>query len=381
MKFQAERTMAAVRFVRSAWHVALAATAVLWAAGPAAAFAHADVARRSLEEHIIPSYQDFASRTQSLADATRSFCDARSEAGLAKARSAFKGAVIAWGRIGHIRFGPAVTDNRYDRILFWPDPRHVTMKQVGRLLRTKPEAALKPENVATASVATVGLRALEIVFFGPGSDDFASADKDKTHYRCGLALALSEDLHHTAAVIFEDWTSSDRFQQLWLHPGADNSRYLKPSETTQALVQSFADRLNRMLAFDIPSEDGEASNGNGTMPIFGPSGVAIDFLSASLDGLEALLKEGGFLDQSASGSAEDTEDVQQRLNVVLTELRFARRALGLIAQSEARGDFKTIPVAMWKSVRLPVENAREIADETLKAEAGLSSGFNALDGD
>lgn len=373
--------MAAVRLIRSAWRVALAVAAVLWATGPVTAFDHADVARRSLEKHIIPSYQEFARRAQSLAEATRSFCDARTAEGLQTTRSGFKDAVDAWARIGHVRFGPVVTDNRYDRILFWPDPRHVTMKQVGRLLRTMPDAALKPENVATASVATVGLRALEIVYFGQGSDDFATVEDDKAQYRCGLARALSEDLHHTASIIVADWTSGDGFQELWLHPGADNPRYLKPSETTQALVQSFTDRLNRMLAFDIPAADGEASNGNGTMPVFAVDGVAIDFLSASLDGLEALLKDGGFLDQSANGSAEDNEDVQQRLNVVLTELRFARRALGLIAQSEAQGDFKTIPVALWKSVRLPVENAREIADETLKAEAGLSSGFNALDGD
>lgn len=373
--------MAGAAFPRSVCWMIVAVAAGLWASGPARAFDHADVAQRALDKHILPSYQEFASRTQSLAEATRSFCDARSEDGLAKTRSAFKDAVNAWGRIGHIRFGPVVTDNRYDRILFWPDPRHVTMKQVGRLLRTKPEAALKPENVATASVATVGLRALEIVFFGPGSNDFATADEDKARYRCGLARVLSDDLHHTAAAIVEDWTSSDGFQRLWLHPGANNPRYLKPSETTQALVQSFTDRLNRMLAFDIPATDGGTGNGNGPIPLFSISGVAIDFLTASLDGLEAFLKDGGFLDQSASGSVEDIEDVQQRLNVVLTELGFARRALGLVEKSAAGGDFKNVPVSLWRSVRLPVENAREIADETLKAEAGLSSGFNALDGD
>lgn len=361
--------------------VALTAALALCGAGGAHAFDHAQVARQVLERHIVPRYQEFTASAGDLAETDRAYCSGEPGHSLGDVRAAFTDATIAWGRIAHIRFGPVATDNRFERILFWPDPRQVTAMQVGKLLRKKPAEALQPEYFASASVAVSGLRPLELVLFGRGSERLEALNSDAARYRCGFAQALAGALHRNATEILAEWSETGAYRKLWLNPGADNPRFLKPSETTQALVQSFTDRIDRLLAFDIPAPSAEGSNANGSAdavePLFASSAAAVAYLTASLDGLEELLRAGGFIDQAEADDAE----IRERLDAVLNELRFARRGLGIVAEAGKPEGFASVPVSSWQAVRLPLQNARHLADETLKVQAGLSSGFNALDGD
>jgi predicted lipoprotein len=359
---------------------ALVAALVFGSMQSAWAFDHAEVARQAMSRHIIPAYQAFADEAHELTAKSSAYCSGEPGGTLADFRSTFRDTLVAWGRIAHVRFGPVASDNRYERILFWPDPRHVTAKQVGTLLRKKPADALQPGFFASASVAVSGLRSLELVLFGRGSERLEALDSDASRYRCGLAHALAGALNQTSAGVLAEWSEAGAYRELWLNPGTGNPRFLKPSETTQALVQSFTDRLDRLLGFDIPasSEDGKTTEAE---PLFAESGSSVAYLTASLEGLEELLRAGGFIDQAAKDGAEN-EDIQQRLNAVMTELDFARRALGIMAKSaDEQGGFTNVPAAQWNAVRLPLQNARHLADETLKVQAGLSSGFNALDGD
>lgn len=360
---------------------ALLAAIVMGGANAASAFDHAEVAEGAMSRHIIPGYREFADKALALTDKSGAHCAGEQGSTFADVRSAFREMLAAWGDISHIRFGPVAADNRYERILFWPDPRHVTGKQVGRILHKKPEDSLKPEYFASASVAVSGLRPLELVLFGRGSERLEDLDDDAARYRCRLAQALASELHRNAAEILAEWSETGAYQRLWLNPGADNLRFLKPSETTQALVQSFTDRIDRLLAFDVPVPPKGNEKATDAEPLFVLSDSSVSYLNASLDGLENLLHAGGFIDQAATGDAAD-EEIRQRLDTVMTELDFARRGLGIIAQTaEKDGGFANVPAAQWQAVRLPLQNARALADETLKVEAGLSSGFNALDGD
>ena len=144
------------------------------AVSPALAFDHAAVAKRTLEQHILPGYARFDAAAHTFAQKTAALCQAPSPTALAEARDSARDALLAWGRIEHIRFGPITENKRLDRLIFYPDPRGFARKQIARLLRLHDEADLAPDKLAQASVAVQGFTAVDRVLWGKGSDALAS---------------------------------------------------------------------------------------------------------------------------------------------------------------------------------------------------------------
>ncbi|WP_269467881.1 imelysin family protein [Devosia ureilytica] len=46
---------------------------------------------------------------------------------LKQAQAEFGEMVESWGRLSVLRFGPLISDNRFETIFFWPDLRGVTL--------------------------------------------------------------------------------------------------------------------------------------------------------------------------------------------------------------------------------------------------------------
>jgi predicted lipoprotein len=345
-------------------------------AAPALAFDHAAAARRALEQHILPGYRSFAGAAQSLADRAAALCRSPSTSALAETRDAARAALLAFGRIEHIRFGPITEEQRLDRLLFYPDPRGVAHRQIARLLSRQNDAELAPDRLARASVAVQGFTALDYALFGEGSDALAAPGAD---FRCRYVAALAAGVARIAADTLADWSGG--YRTAWLKPGASDKSYLSAEETTQALLRAYVTGLEVVLMQRlIPVLDGDGKGGPRAPPIFAYSGQGLPFVLANIEGVRDLLTATGFTDASLAADARERGDMSV-LESVVTDLGFAlhagERALTAAPDPFASGNARKELGPMVFSLK----NATETGRSALSALTGLSVGFNSLDGD
>jgi len=360
----------------------LASFAVAWllcATAAAQAFDHAGLARRALENHILPGYARLAEATVTFAAQSAALCEAPSAAALAKTRRAARAALLAWGRIEHIRFGPITKDKRFDRLMFHPDPRGIGRKQIARVLRRRDPEDIHLEKLEHASVAVQGFTAIDQLLYGKGSEALAKGGKAAA-FRCQYVTALAQALHEIAAATLRDW--SGPYRKTWLQPGNGNRAYLKPEEVTQALLRAYVTELEVMRLQRLAPVIGPAGQGatDPADPLLARSGLGADFLIANVEGIRALLSEGGFIDPALAQADEERTAVGV-LESVITDLGFAvrageaatRTAPDALADKDAR--------AQLAPMLFSLKNAEETGRTALGTLTGAMLGFNSLDGD
>ncbi len=347
------------------------------AVSPALAFDHAAVAKRTLEQHILPGYARFDEAARAFSQKTAALCRAPSPTALAEAREAARNALIAWGRVEHIRFGPITEQKRLDRLIFYPDPRGFARKQIARLLRLHNDADLAPDKLAQASVAVQGFTAIDRVLWGKGSEALASPSGAPS-FRCRYVNALADGIAHMAADTLAAWQGP--FKQAWLSPGAGNRAFLNATETTQALVRAYVTELEVVRLQRLAPLLSLESKAGQTEPLLPKSGLGVPYLVANIEGLRDLLTAGGFTDPAL---AEDDKALSaiSILGSVVTDLGFAERA-GRGAIEVAPDVFASAPArAKLAPMIYSLKNAEETGRGALGSLTGLSLGFNSLDGD
>src|SRR5262249_24445281 len=139
--------------------------------------------------------------------------------------------------VEHLTFGPVATDQRLERIMFWPDRRGIGARQIANALSTRDPNVVDAAKLAEKSVAMQGLPALGTLLFEapPAAQEVA----DARSHRCAYAAAVAANIVRTAQEIASAWADADGFSQSWLSPGPGNSHFLKPSGTTFALAKAF----------------------------------------------------------------------------------------------------------------------------------------------
>ncbi len=113
---------------------------------------------------------------------------------------------MAWARIEIVRVGPVLDDNRFERILFFPDRKSLGLKQVQRLLAEKDESATSAGTLKGKSVAVQGLGALDFVLNGTGADDLA---KEPNGFRCRYGAAIAAILAGLGQDLAAAWDAPD----------------------------------------------------------------------------------------------------------------------------------------------------------------------------
>ena len=122
-----------------------------------------DVMTRAVDGVIRPGYRAFEASAGKLAQATAAFCKAPSEASRRSVDDTFRQAVADWGRIEIVRIGPVLDDNRFERILFYPDRKSTGLKQVQALLHTMLSGILRRSFAATGDGAAATAAPLNAV--------------------------------------------------------------------------------------------------------------------------------------------------------------------------------------------------------------------------
>lgn len=350
----------------------------MFAAMPAWAFDHAASAKRALNNHILPGYTRFEGASKALADSARALCEAPSQDALVATRAAARKALDAWGRIEHLRFGPITTDQRLDRLLFYPDPRGIARRQIDRLIRKHDPADITPDRLARASVAIQGFTGLDRALFAKGSDKLASSSKAGA-FRCRYVSALADEIHDIASTTLAEWTGP--YQKTWLAPGPKNAAFLSPEETSKALLRAYVTELEaiRMQRLSPVLEDAK-NGGTPAHPLFADSGLGVAFILANTQGVRDLVTESGFTDPALAGSDKEREAITVMESVV-TDLGFALRA-GNSAMEVAPDVFASAPArAKLAPLAYSLKNAEETGRSALGALTGQALGFNSLDGD
>ncbi|TLX53240.1 imelysin [Stutzerimonas nosocomialis] len=177
---------------------------------------------------LLPAYREWAETNRRLAASAHAFCAGNET--LEEARQAYVHAQLAWAGLQPLLIGPMGEGNLAWQVQFWPDKKNLVARQVGGLLKNKPQ--LTRDDVASASVVVQGLTAYEYVLFDQDIDLQDAATR--SHY-CPLLMAIGEHQQTLSAGIVERWTVKDGMAaQLKQFP---SERYAEPSEAIAELLR------------------------------------------------------------------------------------------------------------------------------------------------
>lgn len=330
------------------------------------------VITHAVEDAIRPGFAAFVEATRDMRAAMSELCEAPSEAGLDGARERFKAVVAAWSRIELYRFGPLVTENRSDRILFWPDRKGIALRQVQAILANEDATATDAATLKAKSVAVQGLGALEFVLFGTDAETLAVPEGD---FRCDYGAAITALLEETAAAMSAEWGDPAGISARMIRPSETDPDYRSNEEVLQELIGVMAHgveaiRDQRILPF--LGREGEASKPRSAL--FWRSNMTVPSILGNFEGLQTLLANSDIWEYAPTEQFWIGQDALEAFDKVAAE---AARVTGTVEQAVADPAQKTALSEMVTSSQV----LGKLTGEDLPAALGLSVGFSSLDGD
>ncbi|WP_421592159.1 imelysin family protein [Shinella sp. M27] len=326
---------------------------------------------RAIDDVIRPGYRTFEASAGKLAETTQAYCKAPSEDGRKTVDAAFRQAVTDWGRIEIVRIGPVIDDNRFERILFYPDRKGTGLKQVQALLQKADEADADAATMGSKSVAIQGFGAIEFALYGTGSEAIAQAPNA---LRCRYAAAVATHIRTTAGALADAWDAPDGVQKDWKHPGPDNPVFRTGKEAMTALLGILVHGTEAVRDQRIETFYRNGGIARPKSAVFWRSGNTWTSIEANLEGLQTLFDKSGMADLIDPSIAS----VNGNIDFILKSLRRI---------------IPTIDTDMEKAVSTPEEqqkinfllvNTRELIlalDGGYGGAIGLGSGFSFSDGD
>lgn len=335
---------------------------------------HGAIARAALSEVIRPGYAALAETSRVLEGKVDALCQQPSAAALKEAKDAFVGAVAAWSKVEIFRFGPVIQDHRYERLFYWPDPKGLGLRQVQDALAKQDKSVTERETLAAKSVALQGLPALEFLLHGDGGETLAKGDGDAA-FRCRFAASIAANVDHIAEEVEQGWADGAPFTKSFLDPGPDDPAFHAPKEVTLDLFKAFTTGIelvrDQKLGKPLGSSPAEAKP---KLAAFWRSGLTFANMEGNLDGVRALFAKGGF----AQVVAQESPGVE---NSILFDLDRAIEVLRGIDKPIAEAVKDEGLRTKLEALRVSLKSAAQTAGDMIARGAGLSFGFNAMDGD
>ena len=340
----------------------------------AQSFDHKGLARLVLENHIRPGYDRLLASARAFGDEAKVFCDAAPGEPTDALKDAFRDLVLSWARIEQVQFGPVMDERRHARVFYWPDRKGLGRRQVRRTLAKKDARSLDPAALAERSVALQGLGAAEILLYAKGAKEFATPGPARD-FRCGYLKTIAANIVNIAAEVQSAWNDENGYVRTFLSPGADNPSYLDDSEVTLEIAKAFLVGLERLRDIEIAGPLGlSRKTSRRTRAAFKPSGLSTRFLIAKLEGMTMLYVAGGLGDRIDAHEWGMGSSILSELNLALNHMKSLNVLMGEVAENEEAEN-------RLLASGFPLKNAREQTSRILADAAGLSLGFNALDGD
>jgi len=331
------------------------------------------VLERMLVDYIRPGYAAVNVAAEELETSVTALCSTPSDENLDAAQSAFRAAVDRWARIEWLRLGPVMSENRLERILFFPDRKGTGRKQVQAAIASKDENVTEVGTLAGQSVAMQGLGALEFILFGTGSD--ALVEPEASH-RCAFARAAATNLVNLSGEIIAGWQDDTELVPMFLKPAAGNPLFRTEKEALNLLLgqmihglEAIRDtRINAFLNKENPAHDRPKS------ALFWRAGMTLPSIRADLEGLEALFNESGIEIVSKAGAPRLADTIRFEFRQAI------RTAQGLEAPvSDLLSDQQTRDKLVYLDYAIKIIVGR--LDQEFAQAGGLAVGFSFGDGD
>lgn len=322
---------------------------------------------------IRPGYAAFAASGDEMVEAASQLCTAPGTGTLEAARQAFRDLVLSWSAVEIVRFGPVSSENRLERILFYPDRKSTGLRQIQAALASDAPGSWMLEDLQAKSVAMQGLGALEFSLFGDGAENLIDRAQGKT--RCHYVELIAANLSQIGGELVAAWADRNGIAKVWTTPGPDNPVFREPLEALSELLGTMIHGLENIRDVRIGNFTGTANKkGFPRTAIYRRSEMTLPAIAANLASVRRLFDESG-LERAA---AYDTRRIGDQVRFELDQT--ARTAAGF------EGDVESLladPVARERLayLRLAIRNAIERLDGQFSAAAGLSAGFSFGDGD
>ncbi len=330
------------------------------------------VIKQIIEQAVLPGYKNLKETAFAEEQIIKQLCIAPSAQNLELAQKKYRSLVAAWSSVEMYRIGPAIKNNRQEKLFFWPDRKSIGLRQVRKLIDTENKTAVSVESLQKKSVAVQGLLALEYVLFGKGSQELATAVPDS--YRCSYGATISNAIGKTATDISDGWTDQGGYADLMYTAGPDNPIYRSKGEVIQDFLRVGSEMIQSTrdlkIQNSIKSEPGKAKPKRA--PLW-RSDLTLFAFQESLKSVDHLFMAGGL------GSFTPRYTKSLRFELEQTNKLFA--------QLDATPDHWIDLVKQEKShenltfVLIPLNGAKYVITDLIPQELGLNLGFNSLDGD
>ena len=315
----------------------------------------AALAARIIERHVVPRYRALTDAAATLNAAARRSC---APADMSALRSSFAAVMDAWMAVQHIRFGPAMREDRHVRVQYWPDKHNQLSRQLGRLLDAADDAALAPDRFAAATVALQGLPAIERLIHHDGS----MAPRGGA-FGCRLIAAIAGNLRAIAASALAEWQA------------------LPADETAaEGLVDSLMTQLQVIGELKLLRPLGaDASSARPRLAESWRSARSGRNIRINIEALADLYSGAAGADLRTAAAAAD--DGQSRLEGLDDGFAVAVRTAARLDDGLAPdlADDRRRRTVRFLAVHL--SGLRELVAVTVAPAMGVTLGFNALDGD
>jgi len=346
------------------------------ASGPTAASSRPEllaVVAASIDQHILPSHAALKDSTQELHADLKEWCANGGGSGPARTavHQSFERSVRSWAAISFLRFGPARKNSRQQRLGFFPDPRGVTLRQLGAVLKRKDPKLLEPGALARQSAALQGFPALEALLF-----QHESVEPDP--YACDLAVAISANAATLAQELADEWTGDQGWRGLMLTPGPHNPVYKTDEEAAGELVKALLTGLQILRDQGFEAMLVAAEKGRDRMGLaFERSGLARAFLLETARSCAALVEKlqlGDFVKANPQTTWMDRW-IKNALRNLQSDIEAMPMTAAAVISTPAQG------TNLVRRGRFYSNGLRQIIGRQVAPTAGLTLGFNELDGD
>jgi hypothetical protein len=338
----------------------------------AAAPALPQMTTRVIESYVVPRFAELQAASAKLAVDLDVTCEGKPKR-LAAAQADFKRTVLAWAKVEFLRFGPLSLTGRPERFSYWPDPRGVMQRQLRALIARRDPTALDAGALAEKSAAVQGLPALEALLWDAKHP--VTAGDEEAHYRCALAAAVAHNLANIAGELSAGWSPDGEWRRRMQEPGPQNASYKTPAEPpaefARALITGLQMMQDRQVAPLIAAE--ETPDKAPRLP-FTLSGLSADYTAASVASAKALYESMGL----GAGVPENKKWMSRWIGMAFK--RLAEDAPAAVREKPSKNKDPERLRAL-RFVRFHVEGIRKLVGRELAPLAGLTIGFNELDGD
>jgi hypothetical protein len=342
--------------------VAAALTMAVSAAEPPS---HLVMVQTAIDKHIIPHIDALKTAAEALPPAVENVCKSGSPEARQELDKKFADAVVAYAAIDFLRFGPMLEKGRREQISLWPDPRGFVARQLRMILVNKDEKIAEPGMLAKQSAAVQGLPALEALMH---DKDIPLGPTEPAHFRCIVAKAIAQNIVRLTNEVADGWEKPGGWKDKMLNPGPDNDTYKSASESAVEIVKALL--VGMSLTADLqlkPQVDPKIK----LTPPYQKSGLQTQFYSASITSLHELyntLQLEDYLKPDMAWMKGWSQGTWRTIESI--------DGAGGHAPHAQRKDTPTT-----REVFDRMNGLRNIVANRLSTAAGLTVGFNELDGD